>query len=272
MQRQHFDHETTSYQQSEPAYAPQPEQTGHIQGVRVTSGGLLHATLGSAMAAAIILVFFWLPAEYGVDPTGVGRTLGLTQMGEIKQQLYAEAANEDAVLAARAAANKVSSDPALLGRLDTIEAELASIKAAIGAKPLPPSTSAPAAVPVPAPVDEPKPTARAEPAAPQAPEWRDEVSYTLAPTQGIEFKLVMNKGSVAEFEWTANGAVLNYDTHGAGGGQRVSYEKGRGVPEQAGKLVAAFKGKHGWFWRNRTNAPVTFTLRTRGDYAQIVAP
>ena len=32
-----------------------------------------------------------LPAEYNIDPTGVGRALGLTQMGEIKTQLAREA-------------------------------------------------------------------------------------------------------------------------------------------------------------------------------------
>ncbi len=35
----------------------------------------------------------YLPAEYGTNPTGVGSILGLTEMGEIKQQLAAEAAD-----------------------------------------------------------------------------------------------------------------------------------------------------------------------------------
>ncbi len=105
-----------------------------------------------------------------------------------------------------------------------------------------------------------------------APAWRNEVSYTLAPGKGVEVKLVMEKGALATFEWTANGAVLNFDTHGDGGGQKISYEKGRGVAEQQGTLRAAFSGNHGWFWRNRTDAPVTFTLRTRGDYARMQAP
>ena len=109
-------------------------------------------------------------------------------------------------------------------------------------------------------------------AEPAAPEWRDEVSYTLAPGEGIEVKLVMEEGQTARFEWTANGGVVNYDTHGDGSGQKVSYEQGRGVPEQAGELTAAFTGNHGWFWRNRTDAPVTVTLRTGGAYAEMKAP
>ncbi|MGP1256879.1 MAG: hypothetical protein ACTS10_20850 [Kiloniellales bacterium] len=230
------------------------ENAGHIQGVKATPRGLLRATLGSMATASAILMLFWLPAEYGVDPTGLGRAMGLTQMGEIKQQLYAEAADEDAVLAAQAAAERVSADPALLARLDALESQLATIAAALGATAQ--QTSVPEAL------------------TPElaAPAWRDEVSYTLAPTQGIEIKLVMSEGARAEFEWTANDAVLNYDTHGDGGGQSVTYEQGRGVPDQSGELVAAFDGNHGWFWRNRTEAPVTFTLRTRGDYDRMIAP
>ena len=241
------------------------DAAGHIHGVKAMPRGLIRATLGAMTAALAILVLFWLPAEYGVDPTGLGRVMGLTQMGEIKQQLYAEAADEDAVLAAQAAAERVSADPALLARLDALEAQVAAIAAALGAAP--PQTSAPEA-PTPPSAPSVAPTTPEQ----AAPAWRDEVSYTLAPTQGIEIKLVMSEGARAAFAWTANGAVLNFDTHGDGGGQSVTYEQGRGVPDQSGELVAAFDGNHGWFWRNRTDAPVTFTLRTRGEYDRMIAP
>jgi len=252
------------------------DAAGHIHGVKATPHGLIRATLGSMAAALAILVLFWLPSEYGVDPTGLGRVMGLTQMGEIKQQLYAEAADEDAVLAAQAAAERVSADPALLARLDRMESQIAGIAAVIGTEP--PSLGAPVdPAPVPAqpaaPAEvAPAPAVVAPAPEPALPQWRDEVSYTLAPTQGIEVKLVMSEGARAEFEWTANGAVLNFDTHGDGGGQSVTYEQGRGVPDQSGELVAAFDGNHGWFWRNRTDAPVTFTLRTRGEYDRMIAP
>lgn len=246
----------------------QRQPAGHIQGVNATSGGLIRATLGSMAAAVAILVLFWLPSEYGVDPTGLGSVMGLTQMGEIKQQLYAEAADEDAVLAAQAAAERVSADPELLARLDRLESQIAGIAAVIGTEP--PPLGAPQVL-APAPAAPPSTDTAAAPA-PAVPLWRDEVSYTLAPTEGIEIKLAMSEGARAEFEWTANGSVLNYDTHGDGGGQSVTYEQGRGEPGQSGELVAAFDGNHGWFWRNRTEAAVTFTLRTRGEYDRMIAP
>lgn len=62
---------------------------------------LLRSTLIAACVAVVLLFATVLPAEYGVDPTGVGRVLGLTQMGLIKKSLAAEVAAAEA--AARAA-------------------------------------------------------------------------------------------------------------------------------------------------------------------------
>lgn len=259
----------------------------NVQSVPATPGGLIRSTLIAAVAAGAILVLFWLPAEYGIDPTGVGALTGLTEMGEIKQQLSAEAEADAQAAVASAVAPAIPTaalvPEEVLQRLDRIDAQLAALATVIGA---PVGTAEPAPAPEPAP--QPAPVAEvpvavtpdpvgvavaeATEAASAAPEWRDEVSYTLAPGEGIEVKLVMEEGQVARFAWTANGGVVNYDTHADGGGQSISYEQGRAVPEQAGELVAAFTGNHGWFWRNRTDAPVTLTLRTAGQYAEMRAP
>lgn len=226
-----------------------------------TSAQLKRSTWIASIAAAAILGFVVLPSEYAVDPTGVGRVLGLTQMGEIKMQLDQEAAQD-------AAATAASGNAELAARLDRIETMIQGLAA--GA-PVATSTGDPVAeLPEEQPAEErfAIPEAQQQAEAP-ASEWRDEVSFTLTPGQGAEIKLVMEQGAQARFYWTANGAVVNYDTHGDGGGQSVSYEQGRGVPEQEGELEAAFTGNHGWFWRNRTNADVTVTLRTTGAYSEI---
>lgn len=279
--------------------APQvpPRASAQIRSVETTSGGLIRSTLLSGAAALAVLTVVYLPSEYGIDPTGFGAVLGLTEMGQIKQQLYAEAE-------ADAAATPVVLDPAVMARLDRMEAQLLAIGAIVGAPVTEASAPAVETAPgeetvvvepepaAPEPVPETAPTvddraanpepAIEEPAIEPAVEaavaeaitstWRDEVSYTLAPGEGIEVKLVMDEGQTARFEWTANGSVVNYDTHGDGSGQKISYETGRGVPEQAGELTAAFTGNHGWFWRNRTEAPVTVTVRTAGDYAEMKLP
>ena len=56
-----------------------------------SSAQLLKSTVVALVAASVILVAIVLPAEYGIDPTGVGSVLGLQRMGEIKMQLSEEA-------------------------------------------------------------------------------------------------------------------------------------------------------------------------------------
>lgn len=41
--------------------------------------------------------------------------------------------------------------------------------------------------------------------------------------------------------------MVNFDLHGDGSGENISYEQGRAVPEAAVTLNAAFTGNHGWF-------------------------
>lgn len=56
-----------------------------------TKAQLSRSTIIAGIGAVAILVTVVLPAEYAIDPTGVGRVLGLTEMGEIKVQLAQEA-------------------------------------------------------------------------------------------------------------------------------------------------------------------------------------
>lgn len=52
---------------------------------------LLRSTVIAIIVAAVLLVTIVLPSEYGIDPTRIGRVLGLTRMGEIKMRLAEEA-------------------------------------------------------------------------------------------------------------------------------------------------------------------------------------
>lgn len=199
------------------------------------AGKLLRSTVIAALVAAALLVTAVLPAEYGIDPTGIGRTLGLTPMGEIKTQLAAEAAAEQAAPPVAAPAE------APIAAVTPRQAEVA-----------------------------PEPAAQTEP----APEARsDTVSFKLAPNAAAEIKLVMKEGARIEFEWSSAGGAVNYDTHGDPFGAPRDfyhgYGKGRNQPSDAGTLQAAFDGKHGWFWRNRSGKEVTVTLKVRGDYDKV---
>jgi hypothetical protein len=209
-----------------------------------TSGQLLRSTILAAAAAAILLITTILPAEYGVDPTGIGRTLGLTEMGEIKTQL-AEEAEAD-----RAADRQRVAPPASIPPVTPPPDQRSSLFDTLMAPFVIRSASAQ--------------TASAS--------RTDEMAVTLEPGEGAEIKLEMKKGAQATFSWTAVGGNVNHDTHGEPDDASLSthsYKKGRGVSGDEGVLEAVFDGQHGWFWRNRTGGPVTVTLRTSGSYGDI---
>ena len=205
-----------------------------------STGRLLKSTAIAAVIASALLVTTVLPAEYGVDPTGVGSLLGLTEMGRIKMQL-AEEAKADAASDAAASQGGVQPSTNVV-------------------PPAAPAEALPAAAAQPTPA----------PSAPQAQTWSDTTTVNLAPDDGYEVKLVMEKGVTARFEWFTNGPTVNYDTHGDGPGINYhGYGKGTNEDRQEGELTAAFTGSHGWFWRNRSGQPVTITLRTSGDYTDL---
>ncbi len=198
-----------------------------------TSKQLIRSTIIAAATAGAILAIVVLPSEYGVDPTGAGKVLGLTEMGEIKMQLAEEAAADAAADAAARAEN----------------ARALVVQAANGGAQ---STSAP-------------------PAAPSIVAGRNDTTrLTLAPNEGAEIKLTAAKGTRIAFGWSVEGGHVNFDTHAdAPGISYHGYGKGRESTGEQGELVAAFDGKHGWFWRNRSGAPVTITLRTQGEYSEV---
>lgn len=235
-----------------------------------STGKLLRSTLMAAVIAVALLITVVLPAEYAIDPTGAGRLLGLTEMGEIKTQLAEEAeldqANEEAaaVQASPSATPQESASdnqPTAAQQASDVEPEqVASLVP--DQEMVQPEASVALAEAL-----------AAEEAASQATEeaatWGDEVSFTLTPGEGTEYKLTMEEGAVATFAWTSDGGPLNFDTHGDGNGNSISYEKGRGVPEDEGELEAAFTGNHGWFFRNRNDNDVTVVLRVGGDYGEL---
>lgn len=200
-----------------------------------SSGQLIRSTIAAAAAAAAILVTVVLPSEYGIDPTGAGSVLGLTEMGEIKTQL-SEEAEADRRQSESGEAKPASGQPET--QQDSFLIDRIFREMFVG-------------------------TANAQEVR------KDEMSVTLKPGEGTEIKLTMAAGAKVTYSWSANGGVVNFDMHGDGGGESTSYEKGRGAPGAEGVLEAAFNGKHGWFWRNRTDADVAVTLKTEGSYSDI---
>ena len=87
--------------------------------------------------------------------------------------------------------------------------------------------------------------------------------------EGAEYKMVMQAGAVATYQIVVDGGVINFDAHGEGEGQSLSYEEGRGVASESGQMIPPVSGTHGWFFRNRGSEDVVVTLRTGGDYQEL---
>ena len=100
--------------------------------------------------------------------------------------------------------------------------------------------------------------------------WRDSMAITLQPTEGIEVKMSMRASEKARYAWTTNGGEVYFNMHGEPHDPPKDYAAhryGKGTSAgESGELVAAFDGVHGWFFRNRTDVPVTITLKTGGAY------
>jgi hypothetical protein len=134
-----------------------------------SSAQLLRSTLIAATTAAALLVTTILPAEYGIDPTGIGRVLGLTQMGEIKAQL-AQEAEQDRLLDQGGTPAAPQAPAAPDQRSSLMDRLLAPfVIASASAETLPVEVA-------------------------QAGRT-DETSVTLQPGEGVEVKMAMRKGA-----------------------------------------------------------------------------
>lgn len=194
---------------------------------------LVKSTIIAAVSAAVVLVTVVMPAEYNIDPTGVGKVLGLTTMGEIKQSLAQESENGMGEAVSNTISSEAASDPNIQSSMPIGEAE----------KMLMPAIQ------------------------------KQQMTVELKPGQATEIKLAMPESASVNFKWTTSGGGLNYDTHGdpvsAPKGFYHGYGKGRNETQQTGTLTAAFDGKHGWFWRNRTESPVSVTLEVEGQFCDM---
>jgi len=83
----------------------------------------LAAAAGAALlGAGLILVMFVLPAEYGIDPLGIGARVGLVELGAVGKQV--EALNEAASTGRSQAALVVPQERAFKG--ETVEFKVAA--------------------------------------------------------------------------------------------------------------------------------------------------
>ncbi|RUA29110.1 MAG: hypothetical protein DSY77_15450 [Bacteroidetes bacterium] len=193
---------------------------------------LLKATLVAIVLGALVLVTAVLPAEYGIDPTGVGKTLGFSK-------LYIE--NDDDT----SETLTVTDENRPVIRLE---------KAGSG-----PDVAVPSEAFLPAPDT-------------QYSERTDEVTVTVPAGKGIEYKINVLKYGKVKYEWLTNSGVLYFDFHGEVKQkikpEQVYFESYTIAysNNMVGTFLAPFEGKHGWYFRNSSDKDITVNLRLKGQY------
>lgn len=191
---------------------------------------LIKSTMLAAVVATVLLVTVVMPAEYGVDPTGIGKVTGLKRMGDIKMSLAQEEAAE------RVAATKQTAEPTSEPVKQAVEAtNKPTVKVA----------------------DE--TTQNHEMTVTLKPNEGAEIKVSMKKGKSVKYSWKTDGGR-ANYDAHADSKELKIDYH--------NYNKGSEQSKE-GEIVAAFDGSHGWFWRNRTPETLTVTLQTSGEYTDI---
>jgi len=186
----------------------------------------------AALVAALALFTLVLPAEYGYDPTGIGRRLGLMAMADARVSAVAsisDVTGGNEVL--KAAAGASSMDPLHLpnpavSQLETAAPHTETIEVTLG-------------------FDE-----------------KTEIKAVLGKAKVIVYDWSVEGGKV----------YVDFHGHDPSKGDAywVRYEEADGITHRSGSLVAPFTGEHGWYWLNVSETPVKIKLTVTGYQEKLV--
>jgi hypothetical protein len=202
-----------------------------------TPGSALRRLGLALVAALILLITIVLPAEYGRDPTGIGKLLGLTAM---------QAKAEPAAL------------PAQTVQLSNVAGgndQLTSLPVGDGRDPVP------------------LPNPKVHQLQAQAPRT-DTLTIKLGVDEKTEIKAQLAEGKMMVYSWSVAGgnAYVDFHGHSPALGERfwVRYLEADGISGSNGSLVAPFAGEHGWYWLNVSEQPITITLKVTGYQDKLI--
>ena len=209
--------------------------TLHTTATLPSSARLWRATGAALLAAGVLLVTVILPAEYGIDPTGLGRKLGLLTLSG-KQPIGG---------AAQATDPPVSPDAALAARAAAVFGANAGQSFSAEAVRLA-----------------------------NAPVRNDRLTVTVPPGGGAEVKAMLKAGDGFVFHWRASGEVA-VDMHGERPDVKdayTTYAIEAGQREAAGSFTAPFDGQHGWYFNNRGKDAITVDVSVTGSQSSLFRP
>ena len=195
---------------------------------------LLAATGAVALSAALLLVVAVLPAEYGIDPTGIGERLGL-------RALARAAAPPPGAAASTGAAS-----------VDALKARAAAVFGAQPGQGFDTSAVVRAAT------------------APKT----EAMTVTVPAGQGVEVKALLAAGDSLVYHWSATGelAVDMHGERPGAKDEFTSYLVDGARREDAGSFTAPFTGAHGWYWLNKGRQPIDVTVSVTGFQEKLIIP
>ena len=198
---------------------------------QVPSGKQIARSVALAVVvAAVLLVTAVLPAEYGIDPTGIGGALGFTK-------LHAPATRTIEVKDVIGGNERVREVPI-------------------------PAPGEPTPLPNPA-------VHQSEDALPQTRtvtitlgvDKETEVKAIMHEAKVIVYAWRVEGGKVY--------SDMHGHDPATGGEAFVRYREDQETAGDSGSLVAPFTGEHGWYWLNVSSTPVTITLTLTGFFDDI---
>ncbi|MGR8932056.1 MAG: hypothetical protein ACU836_15600 [Gammaproteobacteria bacterium] len=187
---------------------------------------LIIASTVATVIAGFVLTAFVLPAEYGIDPTGIGKKMGLTVLAETSTV-------------------QAAAIPLPIGQAAVIDCAGPSVSANNGVN----AEHNDASAPTPQWQDSVKIIVPAK----QGLEYK----FHLIKGASLEYAWVTD-GAKLYFDFHG-------EPKGDKTGYFKSFKESTDK-QSSGALTAPFEGSHGWYWENNTRAPVTIILNTKGSY------
>lgn len=193
------------------------------------------AVLAALVLGAIVFTGAVLPAEYGKDPLGTGKLLGLSSLYQPEGHHHHHV-------------HTVESAPTypILTMADA------------GSDP---------SIPMPKEANNPAPEK-------QYNEREDSVTVRVLAGKGIEFKMNVLKYGKVKYEWVTDHGVLFSDFHGEVKEEHPDPKKDEFFESYTeaysnniiGTFCAPYEGRHGWYFKNKSAKDIVVTIRLKGQY------
>jgi hypothetical protein len=192
---------------------------------------LIVSTVVAIIVAAAVLMAFVLPAEYGLDPTGIGRLTGIDALGQPPTRTI-EISN-------------------VIGGNESLrELEI-------------PDFGEPVPLPNPEVYQHEERAAQTQEfSVTIPPEQETEIKTVLGEGKMITFSWRTDEGMIYS-DFHGHDPALGDDFW-------VRYREHQEGNGDDGSLVAPFAGEHGWYWLNFNEFPVTVTLTVTGYFDDMI--